>query len=100
MTDKAVNERQKQVQNLKARLEKTMKVREFLTSEREIVMGLLEKSLGGQDLERVSILRNRIQEKERQLYLVEEELREILAQLAEKERRLRESQKGGPKGSQ
>jgi len=97
MPDKASSERQKRVQSLKARHEKTLQVREFLISEREIVIGLLERSLRGQDRERVDNLRTRVQEKDRQLHLVEEELKEIQTQLAEAERCLRETQASGSK---
>jgi hypothetical protein len=90
MKDKATSGRQRQVKSLKARYEKALQVREFLFSEKEIVIGLLEKSMGGQNKERVENLRTRVQEKDRQLHLVEEELRDIRAQLAEAERRLRD----------
>jgi len=94
MTKKATSERHRQVKSLQARYEKTLQVREFLFSEREIVIGLLEKSMRGQDRERIKNLRTRIQEKDRQLHLVEEELRDIRAQLEEAERRLRDAQTG------
>jgi DNA repair exonuclease SbcCD ATPase subunit len=97
MTKKATSERHRQVKSLQARYEKTLQVREFLSSEREIVIGLLEKSMRGQDRERINNLRTRIQEKDRQLHLVEEELRDIQAQLAEAERRLRDAQTGDGK---
>ena len=96
MIDKAARERQKRVQSLKAQQEKTLKVRDFIFSERKIVIGLLEKSLGGQDRERVNNLRTRIQEKDRQLYLIEEELKEIKAKLVEAESRFRETQTDDP----
>jgi hypothetical protein len=100
MTNKATSERHKQVESLKAQYEKTLQVQEFLFSEREIVLGLLEKSLRGQDRERVNNLRTRVQEKDRQLHLVEEELRDIRAQLAEAERRLRGAQTGDAREKQ
>jgi hypothetical protein len=91
MSDKAVREREKQVENLRSRQQKAMQVREFLISEKEIVVGLLEKALKGQDQERIDNLRTRVQEKDRQFQLVEEELKEIDALLAEAGSRLRES---------
>ena len=91
MSDRAAKEREKQVENLRFRQEKALRVREFLVSEKEIVVGLLEKSLKGQDAERVDNLRTRVHEKDRQLQLVEEELKEIDALLAKAESRLRES---------
>ena len=91
MSDRAAKEREKQVENLRFRQEKALRVREFLVSEKEIVVGLLEKSLRGQDEERVDNLRTRVHEKDRQLQLVEEELKEIDALLAKAESRLRES---------
>ena len=97
MTNKATSGRHGQVKSLKARYEKALQVREFLSSEREIVIGLLEKSLRGQNRERVENLRTRVQEKDRQLHLVAEELRDIRAQLAEAERRLRDVQTDDPK---
>jgi hypothetical protein len=100
MSDKAVDERQKQVQSLKALYEKALRLREFLLSEREIVIDLLKKSLGGQDRERIDNLRTRIQEKERQLHLVAEELEEIQVQLAEAERRLQDAQARGAQGKE
>lgn len=89
MPQKAARERQKKVKNLKLRQEKVLKLRDFLISEREIVIGLLEKSLGGQNGDRIDNLRRRIHEKDRQLHLVEEELKEIQAQLAEAESHLK-----------
>jgi hypothetical protein len=96
MIDKAARERQKRVQSLKVQQEKTLKVRDFLFSEREIVIRLLEKALGGQDRERVNNLRIRIQEKDRQLHLTKEELKEIKAKLVEAESRFREAQTDDP----
>ncbi len=95
--DSATHRRQKQMQDLKARHEKALRVREFLVSERDIVLGLLEKSLRGQDRERMDNLRMRIHEKDRQLHLVDEELKEIQTQLAEAKRRLRDTQGDAPK---
>jgi len=91
MSDRAAKEREKQVESLRLRQEKALRVREFLISEKEIVVRLLEKSLKGQDEERVDNLRARVHEKDRQFQLVEEELKEIDALLAEAESRLRES---------
>jgi len=97
MSDRAAKEREKQVESLRLRQEKALRVREFLISEKEIVVGLLEKSLKGQDEERVDNLRARVHEKDRQFQLVEEELKEIDALLAEAESRLRERhQEAGP----
>jgi len=98
MPDKAVRERMKKVQSLKILHEKALSLREFLLSEKEIVVGLLQKSLRGQDGERVDNLRTRVQEKDRQLHLIEEELREIQVQLAEAESRLQQAQSAGAKG--
>lgn len=95
MLDKALHQREKQVQNLKAQYEKALRLRDFLLSERKIVIGLLERSLRGQDRERVDNLRTRVQEKERQLHIVKDELREIQAQLREAERRLQRARRGG-----
>ena len=95
--DHATHQRQKQIQDLQARHKKALQVREFLVSERDIVLGLLEKSLRGQDRERMDNLRTRIHEKDRQLHLVDEELKEIQTQLAEAERRLRDAQSDAPK---
>jgi len=98
MSEKAVRERQKKVNSLKVRQEKVLKLREFLISEKEIVIGLLEKSLGGQNGDRIDNLRRRIHEKERQLHLVEEELKEIQARLAEAESHLKDTWAGGSRG--
>jgi chromosome segregation ATPase len=68
-----------------------LQVRAFLLSERDIVLGLMEKSLGGGDQDRLDNLRVRIHEKERQLRLVEEELKEITTRLDEVNKRLQES---------
>lgn len=100
MPEKAVRERQKQVQSLRVLHEKALRLREFLLSEREIVIGLLKKSLDGQDKERIENLRVRIQEKERQLHLVEDEVKKIQDQLAEAERRLQNAQARGVKRKQ
>jgi hypothetical protein len=97
MPSKAVRERQKQVQSFKVLYEKALQLREFLLSEREIVIELLKKSLDTQDKERIDNLRTRIQEKERQLHLVEDELEKIRIQLAGAERRLQNARARGAK---
>jgi hypothetical protein len=91
MGTKARNERQKQLESINIEQQKALQVRAFLVSEREIVLGLLEKSLPRGDHERLDNLRVRLHEKERQLQLVEQELKEISSRLEEAQRRLREA---------
>jgi hypothetical protein len=99
MSEKARNEWKKQMENLKKERQKALQVRAFLVSEREIVLRLLEKSMPGGDTERLNNLRTRVHEKDRQLQLVERELKELSARLKETEERFHsagmEDQAGG-----
>ncbi len=88
MSKRAQEEREKQVESLNKEYQKTLQVRAFLLSERDIVLSLLEKSLSGSDRERLDNLRIRIREKNRQLQMVETELETITARLKEAEKRL------------
>jgi hypothetical protein len=90
MSTKARDERERQLENLDRERQKALQVRAFLISEREIVLGLLEKSLPRGDHERLDNLRVRLHEKERQLQLVEQELNEISSRQEAAQRRLRE----------
>ena len=97
MSTPAEKQWEKQVEGLERDYQKALQVRAFLLSEREIVLGLLEKSLSGSDRERVDNLRTRIHEKNRQLQLVETELEEIASRLREAEERLQQAQASGDK---
>lgn len=87
MSDKAAAERRKQLESLQEQYHRTLQVRDFLVAERDIVLGLLQRS---KDWERLDNLRVRVQEKDRQLKLVTQELQDITKQLAEAQQRLRE----------
>jgi hypothetical protein len=75
-------------------------VRTFLLSERNIVLGLLEKSLPGGDRERLDNLRTRIHEKDRQLQLVVLELQDIASPLKEAEQHCQEAEVPNETGDQ
>jgi hypothetical protein len=95
MSTRAVQRRKKQVEDLERDYQKALQVRAFLLSEREIVLGLLEKSLSHNDGERWDNLRTRIQEKNRQLQLVETELKDIASRLRAAQERLQQAQASG-----
>jgi hypothetical protein len=99
MGTRAQKQWSKQIEHLERDYQKALQVRAFLLSEREIVLGLLEKSLSGGDRERVDNLRIRIHEKNRQLQLVEAELKEITARLREARERLQRAGASDEKGT-
>jgi|GEM_PF-2155131 len=99
MTTRAEEQWKKQVAGLERDYQKALQVRAFLLSEREIVLGLMEKSLSGGDRERVDNLRTRIHEKNRQLQLVETELKDIASRLREAEERLQQAEASGGNGA-
>jgi len=92
MSTRSGQQWKKQVEGLEKDYQKALQVRAFLLSEREIVLGLLEKSLSGGDRERLDNLRTRIHEKNRQLKLVETELKVIDSRLREAEERLQQAE--------
>jgi len=92
MSKRAQKQWEKQVERLTKERQKALQVRAFLLSERDIVLGLLEKSLSGNDRERLDNLRTRIREKNRQLQLVETELKAIAVRLKEAEERLQDAE--------
>jgi len=100
MSTQAERRWKKLVENLEKDYQKALQVRAFLLSEREIVLGLLEKSLSGSDRERLDNLRIRIQEKNRQLQLVETELKEIASRLREAEERLQQAEASGDRDAE
>jgi hypothetical protein len=66
-------------------------VRAFLLSEREIVLKLLERSMSAGDRERLDNLRTRIHEKNRQLRLIETEIKDISDRLSQAGERLQQA---------
>ena len=98
MATKAQERWRKQVETLDRDHQKALQVRAFLLSEREIVLRLLEKSLSGGDQERLDNLRVRIHEKNRQLQLVEAELKDIASRLREAEEHLQRAETSDQKG--
>jgi hypothetical protein len=91
MSERAQKQWEKQVEILKREYQKALQVRAFLLSERQIVLRLLERSIPGGDRERLDNLRTRVHEKDRQLRLVEAELKDIASRLKEAERRLQDA---------
>ena len=89
MSDKAAAERRKQLESLQEQYHRTLQVRDFLVAERDIVLGLLQRS---KDWERLDNLRVRVQEKDRQLKLVTQELQDITERLVDAKQRLREAE--------
>jgi hypothetical protein len=99
MSTRAQEQWRKQVEGLERDHQKALQVRAFLLSEREIVLGLLEKSLSGSDRERRDNLRTRIHEKNRQLQLVETELKDIASRLREAKDRLQQAETSDRSGA-
>jgi hypothetical protein len=100
MSTRAIQRGRKQIEDLERDHQKTLQVRAFLLSEREIVLGLLEKSLSGGDGERSANLRTRIQEKNRQLQLIETELKDIASRLRAAQERLQQAEASGDRAAE
>jgi hypothetical protein len=81
----------KKVEDLEKDHQKALQVRAFLLSEREIVLKLLERSMSAGDRERLDNLRTRIHEKNRQLRLIETEIKDISDRLSQAGERLQQA---------